>query len=220
MQTQNSCWLLWLHPPPSSPTGIVCSMETKLAHSRILISQAWGGDASSWPRSQVSKATRRSLFIFCPSHLTAKPVKTAGTRGGASAGDWGTALQTRLRQVCGGGMFLHVTPWARFLFYGSIKSLGNFDWCVCVCVYFTGQGMWAERGGAPAVPADAPAPGGGSRSDTGGSGSGSGSVLSGERSPGFSSRGAAPRGPEAAELHPDCLWEGGGAELHEKHQAC
>lgn len=146
MQTQNSCWLLWLHPPPSSPTGIVCSMETKLAHSWILISQAWGGDASSWPRSQVSKATRRSLFTFCPSHLTAKPVKTAGTRGGASAGDWGTALQTRLRQVCGGGMFLHVTPWARFLFYGTIKSLGNFDLCVCVCLFYrTGYVSWKRR---------------------------------------------------------------------------
>lgn len=30
---------------------------------------------------------------------------------------------------------MHVTLWARFLFYGSIKSLGNFDWCVCVCVF-------------------------------------------------------------------------------------
>lgn len=80
--------------------------------------------------------------------------------------------------------------------------------------------MRAERGGASAVPAHAPAPGGGSEPDAGGSGPGSRSVLPGQRRAGSGSGRAAARDPEAAELHPHGLQQGGGPELHEEHQAC
>lgn len=78
-------------------------METKLASSWSLISQAQGRGCRWLAKASTSWCWRLLFVSF--SRFTAKPLKTAGARGGASAGDRGAALQAWLWQVCGGGMF-------------------------------------------------------------------------------------------------------------------
>lgn len=97
-------------------------------------------------RSELRGAKRLSSLLCSPSHLTAKPAEAAGAHGGASAGDRRAALQARLRQVCGGGMFSHPATWAQlhtfFTFYTVLhKAKKNVSGpCLSACLP-AGQGV-------------------------------------------------------------------------------